>query len=371
MKALEIIRSAITRRSGTSTPSTAPTATTSTPTTRPRCAGREGARRRLQPLRLRRDQAARLALLRELDAERLPPPRRRQLPDGAHRAQGGHLALLQGVPRARTARQRRAESMRATGRCRTSSAGTRASARRSPSSGSTATRRSSRSATTRRCSAYMAYSGMPSHYPHWSYGKAYEKLKTLYDHGVSGLPYEMVINSNPALAYLMRDNSLCLQILTIAHVYGHNDFFKNNFTFKSTRAEFTIGDVQGARRPRAALRRHAEHRHRQGRVRARRRARALAPVPAEPRRSRSSPSEEERERLVEAASPGTGPVPAHPPARRARRARPAGTSARARRGPAALHPRPQPVPRRAGSRTSSPSSTSRRSTSSRRSRRRS
>jgi len=87
---------------------------------------------------------------------------------------------------------------------------------------------------------YMAYSGMPSHYPHWSYGKSYEKLKTLYDHGVSGLPYEMVINSSPALAYLMRDNSLALQILTIAHVYGHNDFFKNNFNFQSTRAEFTL-----------------------------------------------------------------------------------------------------------------------------------
>src|SRR5215831_3050700 len=87
---------------------------------------------------------------------------------------------------------------------------------------------------------YMAYSGMPSHYPHWSYGKAYEKLKTLYDHGVSGLPYEMVINSNPALAYLMRDNTLLLQILTIAHVYGHNDFFKRNFTYSSTRAEYTI-----------------------------------------------------------------------------------------------------------------------------------
>lgn len=78
---------------------------------------------------------------------------------------------------------------------------------------------------------YMAYSGMPSHYKHWSYGKAYEKLKTLYDYGISGLPYEMVINSNPALAYLMRDNTLALQILTVAHVYGHNDFFKNNFTF--------------------------------------------------------------------------------------------------------------------------------------------
>lgn len=89
--------------------------------------------------------------------------------------------------------------------------------------------------------AYMAYSGMPSHYPHWSYGKAYEKLKTLYDYGVSGLPYEMVINSNPALAYLMRDNTLALQILTIAHVYAHNDFFKNNFTFQTTRPEYVIG----------------------------------------------------------------------------------------------------------------------------------
>ena len=87
---------------------------------------------------------------------------------------------------------------------------------------------------------YMAYTGMPSHYPHWSYGKSYEKLKTMYDYGVSGLPYEMVINSSPAIAYLMRDNTLCLQILTVAHVYGHNDFFRNNFTFKSTRAELTL-----------------------------------------------------------------------------------------------------------------------------------
>src|SRR5512134_4203228 len=88
--------------------------------------------------------------------------------------------------------------------------------------------------------SYMVYSGMPSHYPHWSYGKSFEKLKTLYDYGVSGLTYEMVINSNPSIAYLMRDNTLALQVLTIAHVYGHNDFFKNNFTFKSTGAFYTI-----------------------------------------------------------------------------------------------------------------------------------
>jgi stage V sporulation protein R len=88
--------------------------------------------------------------------------------------------------------------------------------------------------------SYMAYHGMPAHYPHWSFGKSYEKLKTLYNYGVSGLPYEMVINANPALAYLMHDNSLCLQILTIAHVYGHNDFFRNNFMYRDTRPEETI-----------------------------------------------------------------------------------------------------------------------------------
>jgi Uncharacterized conserved protein len=91
---------------------------------------------------------------------------------------------------------------------------------------------------------YMAYSGMPAHYPHWSYGKAYEKHKTLYEYGVSGLPYEMVINSNPAFAYLVRENSLCLQILTIAHVYAHNDFFKNNFTFRDTQPELTLSNFK-------------------------------------------------------------------------------------------------------------------------------
>lgn len=88
---------------------------------------------------------------------------------------------------------------------------------------------------------YMAYSGMPSRYAHWSFGKSYEKNKTLYDYGISGLPYEMVINSDPCVAYLMRDNSLLLQILTIAHVYGHNDFFANNFTFKTgTNAKYAL-----------------------------------------------------------------------------------------------------------------------------------
>ncbi|HWR40267.1 MAG TPA: SpoVR family protein [Patescibacteria group bacterium] len=88
---------------------------------------------------------------------------------------------------------------------------------------------------------YEAYVGMPSHYPHWSFGKAYERQKTFYQYNLTGLPYELVINSNPCLAYLMRDNTLLLQILTMAHVYGHNDFFKSNRLFREgTRAELTV-----------------------------------------------------------------------------------------------------------------------------------
>lgn len=88
---------------------------------------------------------------------------------------------------------------------------------------------------------YEAYLGMPARYPHWSFGKAFERKKTFYRYNLSGLPYEMVINANPCLAYLMKDNSLLLQILTMAHVYGHNDFFRNNRLFRDgTRAELVL-----------------------------------------------------------------------------------------------------------------------------------
>ncbi|MBU3190463.1 SpoVR family protein [Clostridium bowmanii] len=88
---------------------------------------------------------------------------------------------------------------------------------------------------------YESYIGMPSRYPHWSFGKSYEKNSTVYKYNLTGLPYEMVINSDPCIAYLMKENTLLLQILTIAHVYGHNDFFKNNRLFvDGTRASSTV-----------------------------------------------------------------------------------------------------------------------------------
>lgn len=95
--------------------------------------------------------------------------------------------------------------------------------------------------TSRDIVGYMAYHGLLAHYPHWSFGKRYEFTQTMYDYGVMGLPYEMVINSNPCIAYLSENNSLLMQILTIAHAcFGHNDFFKNNVFFSKTRPELMV-----------------------------------------------------------------------------------------------------------------------------------
>jgi stage V sporulation protein R len=48
-----------------------------------------------------------------------------------------------------------------------------------------------------------------------------------------GLAYEIVINSNPCIAYLMEENTLAMQALVIAHAaYGHNSFFKGNYLFR-------------------------------------------------------------------------------------------------------------------------------------------
>ena len=78
-----------------------------------------------------------------------------------------------------------------------------------------------------------SYGGFPSRYPHWRFGMQYEQLAKSSEYGLSTI-YEMVINNSPAVAYLLEGNSLVDQKLVMSHVYGHVDFFKNNFAFRST-----------------------------------------------------------------------------------------------------------------------------------------
>ncbi|MFN7182155.1 MAG: SpoVR family protein [Planctomycetota bacterium] len=82
-------------------------------------------------------------------------------------------------------------------------------------------------------SEIAAYDGFPQRYLHWRFGMEYERLSKSYTYGLSKI-YELVINTNPAVAFLMTNNTIVDQKLVIAHVYAHSDFFKNNMWFKGT-----------------------------------------------------------------------------------------------------------------------------------------
>ena len=80
-----------------------------------------------------------------------------------------------------------------------------------------------------------AYSsiGMPLFYNHWSFGQEFIKQQHFYKKGYMGLAYEIVINANPCISYLMEENTMMMQVLVMAHAcFGHNAFFKNNYLFK-------------------------------------------------------------------------------------------------------------------------------------------
>jgi stage V sporulation protein R len=78
-----------------------------------------------------------------------------------------------------------------------------------------------------------ASTGMPLFYKHWSFGKHFARNEALYRKGWQGLAYEIVINSNPCVVYIMEKNSATMQATVLAHAaFGHNHFFKNNYVFR-------------------------------------------------------------------------------------------------------------------------------------------
>jgi stage V sporulation protein R len=83
---------------------------------------------------------------------------------------------------------------------------------------------------------------LPGRYSHWTFGKAYHKMKMMYDFGLSRI-YEVVINTDPAYAFLLENNSLIQNKMIIAHVIGHVDFFKNNAYYSKTNRNML--DVMG------------------------------------------------------------------------------------------------------------------------------
>ena len=75
--------------------------------------------------------------------------------------------------------------------------------------------------------------GMPHMYRHWSFGKHFAREEALYRKGNRALAYELVINSDPCINYVMEENTMTMQTLVLAHAaMGHNHFFKNNYLFR-------------------------------------------------------------------------------------------------------------------------------------------
>jgi len=86
-------------------------------------------------------------------------------------------------------------------------------------------------------------SAMPVMYPHWSFGKTFIQNEREYNKGMQGLAYEVVINTNPCIAYLMENNTATLMALVLSHAScGHSHFFKNNYLFKKWTDADTIVD---------------------------------------------------------------------------------------------------------------------------------
>lgn len=102
-----------------------------------------------------------------------------------------------------------------------------------------------------------AFGGYPARYPHWRFGMEYIELSRSYAYGLSKI-YEMVINNDPTYAYLLAANHMVDQKLVMAHVCGHGDFFKNNFSFSHTNRKMMDEMANHAARVRRYMEAHGE-----------------------------------------------------------------------------------------------------------------
>lgn len=81
---------------------------------------------------------------------------------------------------------------------------------------------------------------LPSNFSHWKFGSDFEKQQKLYRHTGQGIPYEVVWNFDHPTALLVDTNPFALNVLILAHVYGHVDFHLSNMLMRKAR---DISDV--------------------------------------------------------------------------------------------------------------------------------
>jgi len=75
--------------------------------------------------------------------------------------------------------------------------------------------------------------GLPNRFIHWYWGGAYKELTLQQNKEVFSI-LELVLNTSPSYAFLRGSNTYLQNVLVIAHVYGHVDFFKNNHWYRKS-----------------------------------------------------------------------------------------------------------------------------------------
>lgn len=95
----------------------------------------------------------------------------------------------------------------------------------------------------------IAAYGTVNHWHHWSYGRDYWVVKQQMEHGMTRL-YEVVLNANPAIAYLLESNSAAQNGLVAAHVAGHSHVYKHNRAFAHTRRDMPMWFAMASERMR-------------------------------------------------------------------------------------------------------------------------
>ncbi|HEX9247740.1 MAG TPA: SpoVR family protein [bacterium] len=81
--------------------------------------------------------------------------------------------------------------------------------------------------------AEVASMGLPNRFIHWYWGGTYKELVLQQSKEVFSI-LELVLNTAPSHAFLRSANTYLQNVLVIAHVLGHADFFANNHWYRKS-----------------------------------------------------------------------------------------------------------------------------------------
>jgi stage V sporulation protein R len=98
--------------------------------------------------------------------------------------------------------------------------------------------------------AQVASMGLPNRFIHWYWGGTYKELVMQQTKEVFSI-LELVLNTSPSHAFLRSTNTYLQNVLVIAHVFGHADFFTNNHWYRKSNKNMLNTAEQHARQIRA------------------------------------------------------------------------------------------------------------------------